>query len=233
MRTLAHAPRRTARFAWIVAASLIASGCATGHVAADPGMTAGAAVIDSGASATGGSTDTMARPASYSSRHLPTDLRAVAPIATAAGSGAFAGMAVTPREAATIAKAKHRGAKVIEISLDRYRGAKVWEVTVVSATGRWEVSVNTQTGSVARNKVDDPQRRAAHLARWKQTTVRYSAALKIALTAHPGSGLRDLELDKEHGRLVWQVELVTPQRHTYELEIDALTGKIRQDELDD
>lgn len=157
---------------------------------------------------------------------------AVAPAAGGNGSGAFVGMKVTPKKAAKTARAAHAKSKVIEISEDRFRGASVWEVTVVSVNGRWEVSVDAQTGKVVRDKVDDVRKRARDLARVKQAKVRYGKAMNIALKAHPHSGLDSLELDVEHGRLVWEASLVTRAGLEYDLDIDAATGAILKNKLD-
>lgn len=175
----------------------------------------------------------MTAPASPAAASIAVAPAAVAPAAGGNGSGAFIGMKVTPKKAAKKARAAHAKSKVVEISEDHYRGASVWEVTVVSKTGRWEVSVDATTGKVVRDKVDDVKHRARDLARVKKATVRYGKAMNIALKAHPKSGLDSLELDVERGQLVWQVELVTRSGLQYDLDIDASTGTVLKNVLDD
>lgn len=56
---------------------------------------------------------------------------------------------------------------------------------------------------------------------------------KAALAKHPGAVIEDTELDEEHGRLIYQVELRDPAGPEWDLEFDATTGELLQDHRDD
>ncbi len=62
-----------------------------------------------------------------------------------------------------------------------------------------------------------------------------SDILKVAETARPGRVI-DLELDRDDGRWIYELELISPQGRLYEMEIDAKTGtvlEIEREEDDD
>lgn len=53
-----------------------------------------------------------------------------------------------------------------------------------------------------------------------------------ALSKHPGATIADKELEREHGRYVYQLELRDTQGQEWELELDAASGKILKDRRD-
>jgi len=59
-------------------------------------------------------------------------------------------------------------------------------------------------------------------------------ARKVALQRVPGK-VTDAELEKEHGRLQYAIEIVTPEGKSFDVEIDAITGEVLkvEDEDDD
>lgn len=50
---------------------------------------------------------------------------------------------------------------------------------------------------------------------------------------YPGFTLLEAELEEEHGVLVYEVEILTPQGVVRELELDARDGRVLKDEEDD
>lgn len=61
-------------------------------------------------------------------------------------------------------------------------------------------------------------------------------AIAIAQKQVPGGGrVKKAELDRERGRLVYEIEIVTRERKEYDIKVDAQTGKIvsRRVEWDD
>jgi len=56
--------------------------------------------------------------------------------------------------------------------------------------------------------------------------------VEIATKAHPGT-VTDLELDRDVGRLVYEVEVRDEKFREWDLEIDAKTGQILTEEQDD
>ncbi|UUY07668.1 PepSY domain-containing protein [Pseudomonas sp. J452] len=54
-----------------------------------------------------------------------------------------------------------------------------------------------------------------------------------AIAKHPGATVEDTELEHEHGRYIYQVELRDAQNQQWDLELDATTGQVLQDHRDD
>ena len=57
--------------------------------------------------------------------------------------------------------------------------------------------------------------------------------LQTALGRHPGARLLEAELEEEHDRYEYEVELLTPQGVVREIKLDASTGALLKDEEDD
>lgn len=49
---------------------------------------------------------------------------------------------------------------------------------------------------------------------------------QTALAEHPGAKITDTELEEEYGRYIYQVELRDAQGVEWDIEIDAVSGKI-------
>ena len=52
------------------------------------------------------------------------------------------------------------------------------------------------------------------------------------LERYPGSRLLEAELEEEHGRFIYELELLTRQGVVREIELDAGTGKVLKDKED-
>jgi len=60
-----------------------------------------------------------------------------------------------------------------------------------------------------------------------QAKISQGDAEKTALTKAPGGTIKETELEKEHGKLVWSIEIATPgERDLTEVHVDAVTGEI-------
>ena len=57
-------------------------------------------------------------------------------------------------------------------------------------------------------------------------------AMSIGLNEVPGK-VTESEIEKEDGKLVWEISVLDNQNQTYELEIDANSGEVLEKELDD
>lgn len=57
--------------------------------------------------------------------------------------------------------------------------------------------------------------------------------IQRALERHPKARLLELELEKKHGRYIYEVELLTVQGQVRELKFDASSGELLKDEEDD
>lgn len=55
---------------------------------------------------------------------------------------------------------------------------------------------------------------------------------KIATDLHPGSTIRDADIDNKHGRILYEVELVDAQGVEWDIDIDAKTGEVVQNKRD-
>ncbi|WP_286885160.1 PepSY domain-containing protein [Pseudomonas sp. UBA7456] len=55
---------------------------------------------------------------------------------------------------------------------------------------------------------------------------------KAAIAKHPGSAVKDSELEDEYGRYVYKVELRDPQNVEWDVAFDAKTGELLKDERD-
>ena len=54
-----------------------------------------------------------------------------------------------------------------------------------------------------------------------------AAAEKVALMRAPGGTVKESELEKEHGRLVWSFDIATPgTTDITEVQVDAVTGEV-------
>jgi uncharacterized membrane protein YkoI len=55
----------------------------------------------------------------------------------------------------------------------------------------------------------------------------------VVASRYPGSRVLEVELEEEHGRYSYEMEVLTAQGVVRELELDARTGELLQDELED
>lgn len=63
-------------------------------------------------------------------------------------------------------------------------------------------------------------------------SVTKAQATEIALQKVPGT-VDEVELEKEDGKVVWEVEIIAANKQEHELLIDANSGEIIKQELDD
>lgn len=54
-----------------------------------------------------------------------------------------------------------------------------------------------------------------------------------ALALHQGAAFLEAELEQEHGRYVYEIEVLLPGGQVRELEFDAVTGDLLEDKEDD
>jgi len=62
--------------------------------------------------------------------------------------------------------------------------------------------------------------------------IQLDKAVEIALATIPGV-VKEAEFEIEDGKSVWEVEIVNAAKEVYELEIDANSGEILEQERDD
>ena len=72
---------------------------------------------------------------------------------------------------------------------------------------------------------DDKQVKQAELV--AQAKVSKDDALKTALAKVPNGTIKEAELEKEHGKLIWSFDVATPDsKDITEVNVDAITGDI-------
>lgn len=60
-----------------------------------------------------------------------------------------------------------------------------------------------------------------------QAKISKAQAQEIALAKAPGGTVKECEIEKEHGKLVWSFDIATPGANVItEVQVDALTGEI-------
>ncbi|MFJ2479212.1 PepSY domain-containing protein [Pseudomonas sp. NPDC087598] len=64
------------------------------------------------------------------------------------------------------------------------------------------------------------------------TIVSFEKLNATALTKHPGSEITDTELEEQYGKYIYQIEMRDPQGLEWDLELDAVTGRILKDHQD-
>ncbi|GAA5135806.1 PepSY domain-containing protein [Alloalcanivorax gelatiniphagus] len=61
----------------------------------------------------------------------------------------------------------------------------------------------------------------------------FEKILAVAMERHPRASLLEAELERDDGELIYELELLTADGVVRELEIDARSGRILEDEVDD
>ena len=143
---------------------------------------------------------------------------------------------------------------VISEKLKTRDGILVYEFDIQTpGPGHQEVRVNARSGAIVANKHEDDliggtaakaektaSKAAAKVDREvdkifrkeeiarSNATVSEARARQIALRRVPNGTIKDIDLERENGVLVWEVEVVTPGKGREEVIIDAKTGAVLQ-----
>jgi uncharacterized membrane protein YkoI len=89
------------------------------------------------------------------------------------------------------------------------------------------LSLATVGGLAAQQPAGPAYKRDVPAELLSQTKISEDSARTIALKRVPGSAVKELELEREHGLLIWSFDLtVAGKPGVEEVEVDALTGKI-------
>lgn len=140
------------------------------------------------------------------------------------GSGAptqddTTGVTFDAAQAAELALQEVSDGVVVEVSLDRDDDEQRWEVYVVDGAGEG-TEFDIVGGSIVEQERFDPdsEDREPH-------DVLASEAIEIA-EGEVSASLVDLQLDRDDGTLVWEVELRAADGAEHEFDIDAMTGEV-------
>lgn len=79
---------------------------------------------------------------------------------------------------------------------------------------------------------DNKEHRENEAIAMNEAPVKMNQALEIALAVMPGTP-KEVEFEVEGGKSIWEVEVVNADRDVYELEIDATSGEVLKQELED
>ena len=121
----------------------------------------------------------------------------------------------------------------IEVKLDREKNTVVYDIDFDAAGYEYDYEINATTGAVVKSQKEvDDDYRASQSQTQTQTQSDYigeAEAKRIALD-HAGVKEADarkleVELDREHGRVIYDVSFDSGS-YEYDYEVDALTGSI-------
>ncbi|WP_113834024.1 PepSY domain-containing protein [Blastococcus sp. TF02-09] len=122
-------------------------------------------------------------------------------------------------------------------TIETERGGTIWEVQVVTSDGtEQQVDVDAETGDVVDGptaETDSDADKAKHRDRVAAAELDYRAAAEIMRTTVPGAQITELDLDSEAGRTVWEADLVEANNTKHEVTIDAASGEVLQNNVDE
>lgn len=222
-RTLAR--RRSVALATIGALALAGTLAACGSSA--PDGTVRPAAAESASAASAAATDGSASPG--------TDLNVPSPTGSLRGHHGGSGtetllseVRVTAQEAAAKAEGQAPDATVVGIELDREHSRVAWEVKLVGRNNIHEVYVDAANGRVLAAKLKhDSRDHGEARSRVSRTKIAFDAAVRTAEAKLPGARVVEIELDDDHGALVWELHLLSSGPTKHEVKIDAVTGALR------
>lgn len=102
-------------------------------------------------------------------------------------------------------------------------------ITAASLAATASVAQAKPAGQAASNAAPAP----AHTApAGIPGTISMEQAIAIAEKAHPGGRVKDVEMDVEWGRRVYEIEVMGADWYEYDMKIDAVTGKVLSNRRD-
>lgn len=145
------------------------------------------------------------------------------------GSGAEASQSGRLNATEAVARALEEvpGGAVVEMEQGREGLSRVWDIDVLGSDGAGtNLYLNLKDGTVVK-------RESTRLDSVHQTapTVTAQGAIDAAVGAVPGSVLA-LDLDRDAGRVVWEVIVRADDKRRWEIYVDAETGEIVKQERD-
>ena len=130
---------------------------------------------------------------------------------------------VSKEAAQQAALAKVPGGTVEDSEMSKWKGKLYWSFDIKPANSgeAIEVAVDPNSGEVVwmSNEKDEKDKPAAKIS--KET------ATATALTKVPGGTIKDGELEKEKGKLIWSFDITIPDsKDIKEVAVDAITGEV-------
>lgn len=84
----------------------------------------------------------------------------------------------------------------------------------------------SQQGQQREQDDDDANERAVQTALQSQAKISADQAKQVGLAQFPGGTIREIELKKTRGTLVYEIEVVDSAGKTHEVTVDATTGQV-------
>jgi uncharacterized membrane protein YkoI len=141
-----------------------------------------------------------------------------------ASSGTTAPAEVSADRARQIAQQLVRGGAVTETDLDHEHGRAVWKVDLTKNNRDYEVHIDAATGKISGVSASKASA-SRHASPTASAKVSAQQARQITQQRVPGATVTETDLDHEHGRTVWEVDLTKNNRH-YEVTVNAATGTV-------
>src|SRR5690625_3712507 len=137
---------------------------------------------------------------------------------------------IDSNRAIEIAKGDFAG-QVTELELDEDDGRLIYEIELRTGTEKAEIEIDAYTGEILVIEIEnDNSNKYKFKSQDDQTVIGAEEAITIAKNKFDGR-VKELQLDKEDGRLIYEVELISGNKEA-ELEINAYTGEIISIEID-
>ncbi|MCQ4088225.1 PepSY domain-containing protein [Saccharibacillus sp. JS10] len=159
----------------------------------------------------------------------------VAPSAVKSSNSSTASI-ISPERAKEIAL-KAQAGTVDDVDLETKNGKTYYEVDIDRTNGTdVDVWIDANTGSVLKVVQDDDKKSSSKSDKKKSAAaasvkVTSAQAEEIALKQSGGGTVTDIDLEKEHGRFIYEIEVQTTQGEA-KIEIDANTGKVLSYDVD-
>lgn len=136
------------------------------------------------------------------------------------------GKRISKSECKKLAKNKVKKGSIIRITGKYDDGVYVYKVKMKKGNKKYTLEYHAGNGKLLEYEWELVTKTSG-----KSSYIGTSQAKKIALSQVPGATVKKVELDKDDGVAVYEVELISGQ-YEYEIKIDAKTGKILEIDKD-
>jgi len=138
---------------------------------------------------------------------------------------------VSLEEVSAAAQRAHPGV-LLELESERRQGRDIYEVEILDTAGRvWKLSFDAHTGKLLTEGREDEHDHARRLRR-EGAIVSLETVADAVQRVRPGELLK-VELERERGRYVYEVEILDADGHVWELRFDARDGSLLKEEAED
>ncbi|WP_026676294.1 PepSY domain-containing protein [Fictibacillus gelatini] len=126
--------------------------------------------------------------------------------------------------------------KVTKQELDHDDGKVVYDMDVIAHNNRYDVDLDANTGKMINVEKDEEHNGDDHEDHLQNVNPKISVDQAVSIaSAHAKGTPVDLELDEEHGKMIYEIDL-QEKTTAHEVKIDAATGKVlnvKPKEVDD